>query len=149
MSLDGAEPDPDDQLMLVSIPRQAGTELKQAVIDGGLVSVWLPDYSTFDFNVVLLWIVAVGTFAFAGICAANDCKTGEQTLDDEVNSPIPTCVMVKKSHVSIELAQILWSGFVWQKARPNSCTMLAHMLAFTKLTCTMQSCARLQCSCLH
>lgn len=87
MSLEKADLDPDSQFMLVSIPRAAGKSLQQAAADGTTVSVWLPHYSTFDFNAVLLWAVAVVTFALAGICAANDCKApaASSSLDDQVS----------------------------------------------------------------
>lgn len=87
MSLKESEIDPDNQLMLVSVTRQAGVQLRQAALKGATVSVWLPHYSSFDFNVVLLWAIAVGTFVLAGICAANDCKDvdASSALDSEVN----------------------------------------------------------------
>lgn len=111
MSLDDTKLDPDNQLMLVSISRQAGTELRDAAAEGALVSVWLPDYSTFDFNVVLLWIIAVGTFALAGICAANDCKTADElTLDDEVNIAPTKCINLRivLRPLRLQLVPSLW-----------------------------------------
>ena len=59
-------------LPVLSISKQTGSDLEKAAQQEALVAVWMPDYSSFDFNVVLLWNIAVGTFVAAGLWAASD-----------------------------------------------------------------------------
>lgn len=75
MSLDAKQLDPARLPALVSISMATGQQLIQAAADRATVSVWLPDYSSFDPNAILLWIVAVATFTVAGIVAGNDCTS--------------------------------------------------------------------------
>lgn len=105
MSVNETQTDPEHQVILVSIPKQAGILLAQSAAAGTTVSVWLPDYSSFDFNVVLLWVVAVGTFTLAGICAANDYKGADAAVNDEVHTQ-PSWLHVGLSARSSEEASL-------------------------------------------
>lgn len=62
---------------VVSVSKRSGLQLVEASQQNATVVLWLPHYSSFDFNVVLLWIMAVGTFIVAGIWAAHD-STGNE-----------------------------------------------------------------------
>ena len=62
---------------VVSISKDSGLQLAEASQQNATIMLWLPHYSSFDFNVVLLWVMAVGTFIVAGIWAARD-STGNE-----------------------------------------------------------------------
>ena len=62
---------------VVSISRDSGLQLIEASQQNAAVALWLPHYSSFDINVVLLWIMAVGTFVVAGLWADHD-STGNE-----------------------------------------------------------------------
>lgn len=57
---------------VVSVSKDVGMKLAAASQQNATVALWLPYYSSFDLNVVLLWIMAVGTFVVAGIWAGHD-----------------------------------------------------------------------------
>lgn len=57
---------------IVSVSKVAGLQLAEASQQNATITLWLPHYSSFDFNVVLLWVMAVGTFIMAGIWAGRD-----------------------------------------------------------------------------
>ena len=62
---------------VVSVSKGAGLQLEEASQQNETIALWLPHYSSFDFNVVLLWIMAVGTFVVAGIWAGHDSVGNE------------------------------------------------------------------------
>ena len=62
---------------VVSVSKDSGVQLTEASQQNATVVLWLPHYSSFDFNVVLLWIMAVSTFIVAGIWAGHD-STGDE-----------------------------------------------------------------------
>ena len=64
---------------IVSVSKEAGVQLAEASRNNGTVSLWLPYYSKFDFNVLLLWIMAVGTFIAAGLWAGHDSVGAEHS----------------------------------------------------------------------
>ena len=63
---------------VVSISRESGLQLLEASQQNATVTLWLPHYSSFDFNVVVLWIMAVATFLVAGLWAGHDSTGNEQ-----------------------------------------------------------------------
>ena len=63
---------------VVSVSRDSGLQLVEASLQNVTVALWLPHYSSFDFNAVLLWIMAVGTFVVAGLWAGHDSTGNEQ-----------------------------------------------------------------------
>ncbi len=72
MDLNNTEAEAITMLPVVSVSKQTGLELKQAAQQNATIALWMPYYSSFDFNVILLWVMAVGTFILAGIWAGND-----------------------------------------------------------------------------
>lgn len=62
---------------VVSISKDSGLQLAEASQHNATIVLWLPHYSSFDFNVLLLWVMAVGTLIVAGIWAAHD-STGNE-----------------------------------------------------------------------
>ncbi|KAL3137714.1 hypothetical protein ABBQ38_004981 [Trebouxia sp. C0009 RCD-2024] len=65
---------------VVSVSKVAGLQLAEASQHNATITLWLPHYSSFDFNVVLLWIIAVGTFVVAGIWAGRDSLGDEHAF---------------------------------------------------------------------
>ena len=57
---------------VVSVSKQTGVELEEAAQKHATIALWMPYYSSFDFNVILLWVMAIGTFVLAGVWAGND-----------------------------------------------------------------------------
>ena len=77
MDLNMTEVELDALPAVVSISKDSGLQLAEASQQNTTIMLWLPHYSSFDFNVVLLWVMAVGTFIVAGIWAAHD-STGNE-----------------------------------------------------------------------
>ena len=81
-----------DLLPIVSVSNKDGVELEAAALQSETVALWMPYYSSFDFNVLLLWVMAVGTFILAGMWAGNDSCGSEHSylkaLDDQEVLPL-------------------------------------------------------------
>lgn len=77
MELNVTAPEMDALPPIVSVSKSTGDQLAEAAQNNGTVSLWLPYYSSFDFNVLLLWILAVGTFIAAGLWAGHDSVGAE------------------------------------------------------------------------
>lgn len=77
MDLNMTQIELDDLPPVVSVSRDSGSQLIEASQQNATIALWLPHYSSFDFNVVLLWIMAVGTFVAAGLWAGHD-STGNE-----------------------------------------------------------------------
>ncbi len=72
MDLNNTEAEAITMLPIVSVSKQTGLELTEAAQQNATIALWMPYYSSFDFNVILLWVMAIGTFILAGIWAGND-----------------------------------------------------------------------------
>lgn len=72
MDLNMTQVELDSLPPVVSISKDSGLQLIEASQQNETVALWLPNYSSFDFNVVLLGIMAVGTFVLAGLWAGHD-----------------------------------------------------------------------------
>ena len=80
---------------IVSVSKGTGVKLAQASQQHATIAIWLPYYSSFDFNVLLLWVMAVGTFLAAGLWAGSDSLGSEHSYlkadDQQVKSVMPLC----------------------------------------------------------
>ncbi len=84
----------------------------------------MPYYSSFDFNVILLWVMAIGTFIMAGIWAGNDSFGTEHSyLQAQDDSEVVTR---KNFHAKqIQIAQCSQ----WLDSRTASSQALAASVA--------------------
>ena len=95
MDLNATEGELAALLPVVSISKQTSQTLKKAAASGAAVAVWLPQYSSFDFNAILLWIIAVGTFLLAGVWAGNDSYASEDSyLKSPHDAEVSTCLCI-------------------------------------------------------
>lgn len=90
---------------VVSVSKDVGMNLAAASQQNATVALWLPYYSSFDLNVVLLWIMAVGTFVVAGIWAGHDSIGDEHAyLKAEGSQEVccwPFTCPVSLQHISV------------------------------------------------
>lgn len=90
MDLNNTEAEAITMLPVVSVSKQTGLELNEAAQQNATIALWMPYYSSFDFNVILLWVMAIGTFVLAGLWAGNDSFGTEhsylQVQDDSEGS---------------------------------------------------------------
>lgn len=118
MDLNVTEAEAKAMLPVVSISKQTGLELEAAAQQNATVALWMPDYSSFDFNVVVLWMMAVGTFILAGMWAGSDSSGTEHSyLKSQDASEVVPAVSFHMKHLTTF-------------AEPNTC---GHCGAFGQL----------------
>ena len=102
MDLNNTEAEAITMLPVVSVSKQTGLELKEAAQQNDTIALWTPYYSSFDFNVILLWVMAIGTFVLAGIWAGNDSFGTEHSyLQAQDDSEVVTQMNFQAKHIRI------------------------------------------------
>ena len=102
MDLNNTEAEAITMLPVVSVSKQTGLELKEAAQQNDTIALWTPYYSSFDFNVILLWVMAIGTFVLAGIWAGNDSFGTEHSyLQAQDDSEVVTQMSFQAKHIRI------------------------------------------------
>jgi len=102
MDLNVTETEAITMLPVVSVSKQTGLELEEAAQQNATIALWMPYYSSFDFNVILLWVVAIGTFILAGIWAGNDSFGTEHSyLQAQDDSEVVTKIYFHAKHIKI------------------------------------------------
>ncbi len=95
MDLNITEAEATALMPVLSVSKETGLELNEAVQQHASVALWMPYYSSFDYNVLLLWLMAVGTFILAGMWAGNDSFGTEhsylQSQDDQEVHYLVSC----------------------------------------------------------
>ena len=83
--------------VIVSVFKETGMKLAKALQQHATIAIWLPYYSSFDLNMLLLWGMAVGTFILAGLWAGSDSLGSEHSYlkagDQQVKCMMRSCLL--------------------------------------------------------